>query len=468
MRPALRIIAPVALLVGAAVVLAAQEQDGAGQPPKTAPAAKPAQAPAVADDDNSCIQCHATLTDEDQKRLLVTAQDLAADVHWQKGMRCQDCHGGDPTVLEIKAHQGKDDFKTVKTPADIPEFCGKCHADIGFMRHYKPSPRTDQLAEYWTSGHGRQLKEKGDLKVATCVSCHGKAHGSGADRAKHGILAVGDLDSPVYRTKLAKTCARCHADKELMAGREYHGRPLGHDQYAKWRDSVHGKALLDKGDLSAPTCNNCHGNHGAVPPQVDSVANACGTCHGKVAKLFEGTQMRHKFEKEGLPGCATCHNAHDIVHPTDDMLGMERGAVCLQCHAETERKAKGGTLAGAEDAAKLRKSLEQLKREIELADTTLSEAERLGMEVSSPRFELRKATDALTNARSLIHTFKVSTVETALGEGSKVVVEVQQRADAALQEHDNRRIWLAATLAPILLVIVILLAYIRRMPAPAE
>ena len=32
--------------------------------------------------------------------------------------------------------------------------------------------------------------------------------------------------------------------------------------------SVHGKALLEKGDLSAPTCNNCHGNHGAAPPQI--------------------------------------------------------------------------------------------------------------------------------------------------------------------------------------------------------
>ena len=75
---------------------------------------------------------------------------------------------------------------------------------------------------------------------------------------------------------------------------------------------MHGKALLDKGDLSAPTCNNCHGNHGAAPPQTGSVVYACGTCHGKIAKLFEDTKMRHKFETEGLPGCATCHSNHEI------------------------------------------------------------------------------------------------------------------------------------------------------------
>ena len=83
-------------------------------------------------------------------------------MHWQKGVRCQDCHGGDPTVQEIKAHQANDDFRAIKSPADIPDFCGRCHSNIEYMRHFNPSPRTDQLAEYWTSGHGKQLK-KGDL-----------------------------------------------------------------------------------------------------------------------------------------------------------------------------------------------------------------------------------------------------------------------------------------------------------------
>jgi len=74
--------------------------------------------------------------------------------------------------------------------------------------------------------------------------------------------------------------------------------------------------------------------------------------------------------------------------------------------------------------------------------------------------------DALTNARSLIHTFQVKPVETALAGGAKVVVEVQNKADHALQEHTARRIWLAASLVPVLLVIVLLLLYIRTLPAP--
>ena len=122
-------------------------------------------------------------------------------MHWQKGVRCQDCHGGDPTVAEIKAHQAKDDFRAIKSPADIPDFCGRCHSNIEYMRHFNPSPRTDQLAEYWTSGHGKQLKATGDAKVATCISCHDQPHGNAIDLKPHGIRPVNEPASPVYHTE---------------------------------------------------------------------------------------------------------------------------------------------------------------------------------------------------------------------------------------------------------------------------
>ena len=81
-----------------------------------------------------------------------------------------------------------------------------------------------------------------------------------------------------------------------------------------------------------------------MPPAVGSVANACGTCHGKIAALFADTRMKHRFEEEKLPGCATCHGSHKIQTPTDKMVGMEGGAVCVKCH---ENGKYGATLAGA-------------------------------------------------------------------------------------------------------------------------
>lgn len=434
------------------------------KPAEAKPAPKAEEAVRVADEENSCIQCHANLTEKDQKRLCVTAKDFAADIHWQKGLRCQDCHGGDPTVFEIKAHQAKENFRTVKSPVDIPEFCAHCHSDIQYMRHYSPSPRTDQLAEYLTSGHGKQLKT-GDTKVATCISCHDQPHGTSEKTDKHEILAVTNPLSPVYRNRIAKTCSKCHSDQTLMAGRKYHGVQLAGDEYAKWSRSVHGKAMMEKGDLSAPTCNNCHGNHGALPPQVDSIANACGACHGKIAKFFNETRMKHKFESSNLPGCATCHSNHEIMKPSDTFVGMEPGSFCIRCHEKDKPGKFGATIAGADVAKTLRRDLEHLKGGITSADEKLVEAERLGMEVSEAKFNLRKATDSLTNARTLIHTFQVSPVEKALAEGEKIVTTANEKADNALEQHRYRRIWLGVSLVPIFLAIGVLLLYIRSLPA---
>ncbi len=441
------------------------EKAAAKTPEKAAAKTPEKAAKAVPDAENWCILCHAELTEPNQKRFLVTVKDMTGDIHWQRGLRCQDCHGGDPTIGEIKAHFGYEDFRAVKSPADVPEFCGRCHSNVEYMRRYQPSPRTDQLSEYWSSGHGRKLKATGDPGVATCVSCHGKPHGSGADPAKQGILPLADLNSPVYRTRLAKTCAKCHSDEKMMAGREYQGRPLGHHQYQDWQQSVHAKALLEKGDLSAPTCNNCHGNHGALPPQVDSVANACGTCHGRNAKLFAETKMKSEFEHAKLPGCATCHNAHLIRNPSDENLGMEEGAFCVKCHADHKY---GATVAGADTAKALRSGLDTLKAQIEEARKRIDYADYLGMEISQPRFELRKAVDALVNARVQIHSFNPVPVEKILAEGHEVTSNVQAAADTAVHEYHARRVWLAASLVPILAVVVLLVLFIRTLPPPEQ
>lgn len=464
-------------LCWAAAVLLVGHAELRGEQPVTAPPAS------VLPEDYSCTFCHSKAGDFWAEAVpTVEAADLAHDIHWQKGLRCHDCHGGSPAIAEFKNHRDDPDFRSVRPRSAIPAFCGHCHSSIEYMRRFNPSARTDQEAEYWTSGHGRRLKATAeeaadstapapagdapgvegepeasliDTDVATCVDCHGR----------HGILAVNDIQSKVFPTKVAETCSECHSDPQRMAGREYNGRPLLHNQYAEWRASVHGRALLEKGDLSAPSCNDCHGNHGALPPGVDSVANACGTCHGRVAKLFADTQMKHRFEESGLPGCATCHGNHRTLEPTDEMLGMDEGAVCANCH-RAENLQLGATLLGADVARQMRQDLEQLKQGITRAEQTLHQAERLGMEVRGPRFELLQAVDALTNARTLVHTFKLEPVAEALAAGSVVAQRVQESGEAALKEHTGRRVWLAASLLPIMLVVALLVLYIRSLPAP--
>ncbi len=466
-----RMLLAATLLVASISVVSTQEAE---ETEKTRPAAEKTE---PLPEEYSCTFCHADKETffDDTQHLLVTEQDLVSDIHWQEGLRCHDCHGGNPKLDEYVDHREDPGFRGPASPADIPKFCGHCHSNLEYMRHYSPSARTDQEMEYWTSGHGKRLKatmddeEEGvDEAVATCVDCHGR----------HGILAVNDQNCEVYPSHVAKTCARCHSDEEMMAGRTYHDRPLGHDQYEAWQRSVHGRAMLEKGDLSAPTCNDCHGNHGAVPPGLDSVANACGTCHGKVAKLFAETRMKHRFEDEDvhLPGCAACHgnldaggnpNVHDIrsLPDEDQMLGVTGDGVCARCHGDGEDKYGR---AGADVAAEMREGLEELKGQIREAEMKVAEAERKGMEVRGPRFDLRQAFDALTNARSLVHSFAVAPVNEALDGGRNVTTRVVESAEKALAEHTFRRVWLAATLVPILIVVGLLVFYIRTLPLPKK
>lgn len=437
----------------------------AGQAAQRGWAQSNGERPSALPADYSCSICHQREGELWSEVTPVAEEnDLADDIHWLKGLRCHDCHGGSPSLAEFKNHRDDPSFRTLTSPADIPAFCGHCHSSIDTMRKYNPSARTDQEAEYWTSGHGRRLKAsveedngQPDTAVATCIDCHGS----------HGILAVNNVNSPVFPIHVAETCAHCHADETLMAGRSYHDRPLGNEQYQQWRESVHARALLENGNQSAPTCNDCHGNHGAMPPGVNSVANACGTCHGKIASLFAEATMKHQFENVGLPGCATCHGSHLITQPSDNMLGMESAAVCVNCHNPDNPK-YGATLAGAESARTMRARLEQLKQEINDAETTVQEAERLGMEVHGPRFDLRQAFDALTNARTQVHTFKPGPLDAALDNGLKVTADVKRRAEDVLWQHTYRRLWLAASLVPILLVVGLLLLYIRTLPTSAS
>jgi predicted CXXCH cytochrome family protein len=201
-----------------------------------------------------------------------------------------------------------------------------------------------------------------------------------------------------------------------------------------------------------------------MPPGLDSVANACGTCHGKIAKLFTETRMKHRFGEVGLPGCATCHHAHDIAQPSDAFLGIDDGTLCVRCHNDRNPQ-YGATTAGAEAARVMRSRLDLLKEQIGKVEGKVREAERRGMEVRGPRYDLRQAYDELTNARTLVHTFKPTSVEQAIGKGLKVTADVHRMAEAALQEHTNRRVWLAASLVPIFVVVGLLLAQIRALRA---
>ena len=384
---------------------------------------------------STCAECHLAMGDD---TLSPPAKAFEHDVHAASGFTCASCHGGDPTQSDQeRAHDRKKGFHGKFLPAEIPGLCGGCHSDATLMKHFNPSLRVDQLSEYKTSKHAQKLFE-GDVRVAQCASCHGA----------HGVVSVKDSLSPVSPSKVAQTCNRCHGNAALMSS--YH---VPSDVYTLWSRSVHYKARIEKGDLSAPTCNSCHGNHGAAPPEVGSVANVCGTCHATFADHFKASPHWEAFQEMGLPGCVACHSNHEIVKPTEAFLSIGPGGKCGECHEPGSK--------GAAGADAMRTDILRLDSRTRAARALLKRAAEAGMEVSRDQFELAKADEALTKARSDVHFFQPAAVRKDADEGLKVADAAHAAGVHALRERDYRRKGLTVSLVFILVAIGALLLKIR-------
>jgi predicted CXXCH cytochrome family protein len=455
---------------------------------------------------DQCRTCHEALGDK-------PSAQFKHDIHFSKGISCADCHGGNRNVEDMeqamdkkagfvgvpkgddisktcaKCHANADKMKSygsslptnqwemlqtsvhgklsitgkehiaqcitchgahgivsVKNPSspvhplNIVKTCGNCHSNASFMKNYNPSLPIDQVDKYRTSVHGMR-NAKGDAKAAECASCHGS----------HEIRSAKDVKSLVYPVNLPSTCSTCHSDAERM--KEY---KIPTDQFEKFSKSVHGIALLQKHDVSAPACNDCHGNHGATPPGVESVSKVCGTCHALNADLFSSSPHKKAFDERKLPECETCHGNHEIIAATDKLLGVSPGAVCSRCHSEKEN-VKGYAVAAA-----MRHLIDSLETTTQQASKLLGDAEQKGMEVSEAKFKLRDAHQARLQSRTAIHSFNEEkfkeVVEKGLTVASSVVVEGQQ----AIDEYYFRRFGLGIATLIISIVAASLYLTIKR------
>jgi hypothetical protein len=385
---------------------------------------------------NSCLDCHSNLPEP----LGVSVETYSQNVHGQKGLTCAACHGGDASNDDPeKAMSRAAGWKGKIERKQIPELCASCHSDAERMKKYNPGLRVDQFQQYKTSVHGMKWA-KGDVKVAVCTDCHGV----------HDLRAPSDPRSNVHPTNIATTCSHCHADAEYM-------KPYGikTDQFANYEQSVHHDAMVVRGDLSAPTCTTCHGNHGATPPGVANVTNVCSNCHVFQAQLFETSPHKDAFAAMGFPGCVTCHSNHAIKHPTDEMIGTGPNTVCTKCHTEGD--------AGFVQARAMHDQLENLQSALTASEEILGRAERQGMEVSQPMLQQGQARDALLKARVTVHSFSESELKRDTDAGLAVARQTHLAGEHALKEWKFRQVGLGLSLVMIALTLVGLGFYIRNL-----
>jgi hypothetical protein len=288
--------------------------------------ALPLMAAGVAESAQNCLLCHGKpdfgkVESTGRKiSLFVDTLQLHKSIHGQR--QCTDCH---VDVTQIP-HQ----------PAAKVN-CRRCH----YAGNPVGAPQGDMYDQYEHSVHGMAVS-KGDSKAPVCQDCHGT----------HDILPPDSAGSSMSKTHRPATCGKCHIDI-----------------YATYRESVHGQALAS-GNLDAPDCASCHGEHNIQGPsnpesQVapEHISHTCGNCHGPmgvVAKYgiktdrtttfeesFHG--IAHKMENRTVANCSSCHGFHDIRKPDDpkssvNPANIQKTCGKTQCHPEATSQFASGKI----------------------------------------------------------------------------------------------------------------------------
>jgi 5-methylcytosine-specific restriction endonuclease McrA len=270
------------------------------------------QAPAAAGTTSGCLTCHPDAR-------------VAESVH--RDLACLDCHPGAAPRPGDPPHPAKKDLPP-------PDCTSRCHR--GPAATPEASGRTP-LA-YPDSAHGRGYLERNEPEVARCWDCHGK----------HTIKAASDPASTVNRANVPTTCSRCHEDMSVVIKYNIHAE----SPYREYRQSVHGRALFEKGLVSfAAVCTDCHGAHdiqAAGAPHLRAKSpETCGRCHVLILDAYAQSIHGRQYlaGNPDVPGCVDCHGEHTVSASGEAGAPTSKAKIpdtCSTCHARPEIMKKYG------------------------------------------------------------------------------------------------------------------------------
>ena len=265
---------------------------------------------------------------------------------------CLACHGEHDLRSDTGASLFVDAGKRAKS-AHAAFSCADCHEGIKEYPHPSPPPRVacatchdDAASALAQSVHARA---NGGAEAPDCRACHGTVH---------EFPPRGDVQSPVAKRNLPRTCGACHASPDFLARHQLGlARPI-----EAFDQSVHGRELA-KGNEKAASCSDCHGEHAILAPsepgslvspaRVSSVT--CGRCHADERLAETYTLPRDKVPAfrdsfHGLAGragsqsvanCASCHGVHNILPSKDPRSSVHMANLmktCGACHPGAGRR----------------------------------------------------------------------------------------------------------------------------------
>jgi len=263
----------------------------------------------------SCSPCHDDASEAYGKSLHYKISRIEGKV----APNCADCHG---THHILSSQDPKS--PTHKARQDV--LCGRCHSLKGLKNREVRLPIV--LENYARSVHHQAIL-KGNLKAATCTSCHGT----------HDLRGAADPESHTNRWNIPRMCGRCHESI------------LEH-----YTQGIHGKAFA-LGITESPNCTDCHGEHSILSREDSEAATfnkrisyqLCLDCHldPKTLRKFGsslGAPMEFTDSYHGLSlninsprsaTCVSCHETHRTLPARNPASSVAPGNVvktCRQCH----------------------------------------------------------------------------------------------------------------------------------------
>lgn len=315
------------IVMGIAVLLTAAgvavSEAAAGSRSEKDAAAMPA--PSLQAENDACLACHSQPAFSVQLKsggplpLTIDSAAFAKSTHGSNDVTCVTCHA------DIKGFPHPE-----RTAESLREFkltyytvCQNCHEE--------------QFTQTLDSVHQKALAA-GNTEAAVCTDCHNPHTQQRLTNPQSGEL----LD--YARLHIPQTCAQCHSAI-----------------YDTYKESVHGKALTEEGNLDVPTCIDCHGVHNISNPTTASFRNSipflCAQCHTNNALMhkyglstevlntyvadFHGTTVvlfdkTYPDQPANKPVCTDCHGVHDIARADDPNKGLAVRenllARCQVCH----------------------------------------------------------------------------------------------------------------------------------------
>lgn len=270
----------------------------------------------------NCSSCH---QDAGKKHLFHPKMMKSAGLETNASLNCKGCHGrhevSSPKDPNSKFHFTK-----------LTETCGACHKN--------------EKEQHLKSGHYFAYV-KHNPNVPTCIYCHSKP-----------VTPSFEPDEAKHKQKVIDLCLGCHLNNPNVTSKFA-------QTLVSFEKSVHGSAIL-KGKKEAAGCVDCHGVHDLTKTEAHhskinriNVPNVCGKCHISISQEYMNSTHGMALKRGNLdaPGCTYCHGEHNITkmpdvpprvfeetHIKKSTYVRNKMVYCIVCHADEELSKKNKLL----------------------------------------------------------------------------------------------------------------------------